>query len=202
MASFTYPVSFSPYDGKLCTMQYTLDKSAEITIYVWWSPGGMPAYRVKTIYLREPQKAGTYIAVWDGTNDEGIISPSQLYVFSILKWALAKNAIIVCGRPIISDISLSTGYFSPRPDLKNSIQMNFRLSKTAKLKVLVRDDLGNFVNETEIPNIGDGLRTISWNGINKNGYLVTSGKYSLGIQATDAAGNQSNWVYGVFKVFY
>lgn len=48
----------------------------------------------------------------------------------------------------------------------------------------------------------NGLHSIGWNGINKNGYLVKSGKYSLGLQAIDAVGNTSDCVYGVFKVFY
>ncbi|MEW6086684.1 MAG: PKD domain-containing protein [bacterium] len=203
---FSYPVSFSPYDGKICTLQYTLDKPAEITLYVFWAPSAYPQYKIKTICMREPQKSGTYIAVWDGTNSEGITAPPGSYVLSAVKWPLAKNAIIINGRPVISDIAMSTGYFSPglNPEIEQDkkLIMQFRLSKQANIKVKILDGMQRIIVQKEFQGMNSGLNNINWTGRDENGFLCGSGKYTLGIRAIDAAGNESNWMYGAVEVFY
>jgi PKD repeat protein len=66
-----YPANFNPYNAETNFFRYTLPVKSEVTVYM--SPfTGAALDRVRTLQLRQPQKTGSYVLVWDGRNDKGV----------------------------------------------------------------------------------------------------------------------------------
>lgn len=204
--TFTYPPEFSPYENQPLTMQFKLDNPAWLTAYIADAPGGSPTERIKTIFLRKPSRPGNYVLVWDGTDDQGNVRGSGSYNLCVMYWDMPPNAIIVAGEPIISDIAVSPSVFWPAPnpyDKENpTLAVSFRLSKPADITAIIRNETGGAVRTLSISEAPSGLNAIVWDGCTDAGELVSEGRYQLGIQAADTAGNASISSYALFKVEY
>ena len=201
-----YPSSFDTLADKPLYTRYALAQPAETTVYVAkWV--GYVGDRVKTVLLREPRPSGTYIDVWDGTDDEGNMAPPWQYVWSVMAWNLPDNAIIVDSRPVISDMSKDPDFFLPAANPYNTsaddnLAVSFRLSKDATVAAFVQDETDAVVRQLPAQALTTGQQQLTWDGRDAAGHLVTPGIYRMGLQATDTNGNVSRRVYSVFAAFF
>jgi len=206
--STVYPASFNPFNAETNFFRYTLDRKSEVTIYIsdYINEILYAGLRVKTLFLRKPLKAGSYVAVWDGTDDLGnLVNPGD-YVIATMAWALPDNAIIVNNEPILSDVTVSPGYLNPdaRPyDETNFATFSFTLSKTADVTASIYDESNYIVKSITRTDLPEGAgNEIQWDGINKDGDYVPPGVYRIKLIATDADGNMSDEGNALMVVFY
>jgi len=200
----TYQDKFSPFEDNPLNIRYTLPKPAEVTIYIFSNDWGA---LVKTILLREPQKAGDYVVDWDGTDDEGNIVPVAVYYVAVNAWYLPENSLIISSKPVVSDLSADPNYLNPAPNPYSSggdsnVVVSYRLSKQCDIIAVVQDERNTLVKTMEFNDVSAGINTVSWNGRDNDGKLMADGKYKIGIKARDASGNESRMVYSLFVIFY
>jgi len=207
--SVTYPSNFDPLSSVTNFFRYTLPQKSDVTINMsHWNWGGYwgAGPRVKTLLLRKPQKAGSYVMVWDGTDDAGnLVEPGE-YLITVWGWRLADNAIIVATEPIISDLLVTPTYLNPNAqpyDDLNEATFKYTLSKTATVRAYIYDSenyLIKTITMTDVP-AGSG-RTITWDGKNTGGKFVAPGTYRLRLVATDANGTESLPANALLVIFY
>jgi PKD repeat protein len=200
-----YPTAFNPFNADTNFFRYTLDRKSEITVYISPFTGGAND-RIKTMLLRHPQKAGSYVLVWDGTDDNGNLVPAMSYVLAVFKWHLPENAIIVDARPVISDPLIKPAYLNPdaRPyDQENHAVMTYTLSKKADVVFSIYDSFNYIVRTITMKDVPAGAgNTVIWDGKNTDGQYVTPGTYRTKLIATDANGNKSFDANALLIVFY
>jgi len=204
----TYPVNFNPFNSETNFFRYTLDTKSEVTVYI--SPfGGIYGFtgpRIKTLLLKEPQKAGSYVLVWDGTDDAGNLVPPHTYVIAVFGWRLPANAIIVASEPIISDLLVSPTYLNPGSgaySMNSQTTFTYTLSKAADVVATLYNEKNYLVKTVTAIGVpaGEG-NTITWDGKNKDGKYAASGIYRLTLTATDGNGNKSLPANALVVVFY
>ncbi|NQU45191.1 PKD domain-containing protein, partial [bacterium] len=203
--SVQYPSTFNPIEDRPFYAQYTLAKPAEITVYTLWAPNSSPQYAVKTLLLREPRKSGTYVDIWDGTDDEGNLVGPGTYSLAVWSYELPDNALIVASRPIISDVSKDPDYFSPGHNpylVQPEMEIRYHLSKPASVTIRIENEVGAVLKTFRQDQGASGNKTATWNGLTKDGYLPEPGNYKISLKAVDAFGNESITVYSLFRIFY
>ncbi len=202
----TYPESFNPFAAETNFFRYALATKSEVTIYISsYLIGAGAGDRVKTLLLRKPQQAGSYVMVWDGTDDSGnLVSPGD-YVLAVLGWQLPENAIAVMSEPIISDVFVIPTYLNPaaRPyDGEDQANLSFTLSKPADVTVSIYDSENYLVRSLTANNIPVGPgKTIFWDGKNDDGKYVAPGTYRLKLIGT-ANGYNSMPANALIEIFY
>jgi|GEM_PF-2420409 len=203
--SVVYPPSFNPFSSETNFFRYTLTQKSEITVYVAPFTSGA-GERVRTLLLRYPQKAGSYVQVWDGTDDFGNLVAEGNYVIAVMAWRLPDNAVIVRKEPMISDLLVTPTYFNPAGlpyDENTTADFMYTLSKTAGVTARIFDS-DNFAVRTIVMNevpAGTG-NEITWDGKNDLGFYVAPGAYRLRLVATDSLGNTSLAANSLLMVFY
>ena len=205
--SVTYPASFDPFSADANFFRYTLDHKGDITVYIsHFSQDTLAGARVKTLLLRYPQTAGSYVQVWDGTDDQGKLVDPTSYVIAVFSWDLPDNAIIVRSEPVINDLYIHPAYVNPAAlpyDETDSVEIIYTLSKQAKVVASVFDKEGYLIRTLTQPNVPAGpLNTMEWDGKNETGKYVAPGSYRIKLVATDAAGNSSMAVNAPAIIFY
>jgi len=168
----------------------------------YWGAGP----RVKTLLLRKPQKAGSYVMVWDGTDDLGnLVEPGE-YLISVWGWRLPDNAIIVSKEPIISDLLVTPTYLNPAAqpyDEQNQATFTYTLSKTSDVTATLYDTSNYVVKSVTLNNVPAGTgNTIVWDGKNGSGFYVAPGVYRAKLIATDDLGNRSMDANSLVVIFY
>lgn len=207
--SVVYPENFNPFSSETNFFRYTIPYKSEVTVNMsHWNWGGYwgAGPRVKTLLLRKPQKAGSYVMVWDGTDDLGnLVEPGE-YLISVWGWRLAADAIIVSKEPLISDLLVTPTYLNPAAqpyDEQNQAVFSYTLSKTADV-VATFYDSNNYIVKTITQNgvpAGTG-NTLLWDGKNGSGIYVVPGIYRVKLIATDPLGNRSMDANALIVIFY
>jgi flagellar hook assembly protein FlgD len=182
-------------------------------MYFWkrdYSRPGSSIAPVRTLFIREPQGAGSHTEVWDGVDDNGVVVGPWSGGYPITLWVyeLSDNAIIITGkRPVITTISAEPNYFSPayNPYGSQPIQytvVSFNLSEAANIDVKVINSEGIVVRILSKEGLPAGANTIIWDGKDYGGNLVKEGRYSISLVAIDEIGNQSLPRYAAVIVHY
>jgi PKD repeat protein len=201
----TYPTTFNPLNAETNFFRYELDTKSEVTVYISPFRGGAMD-RIKTLVLRQPQKAGNYVLTWDGTDDAGNLVASESYVLAVFRWYLPENAIIINNRPVISDPLVNPAYFNPDAlpySDENQTIMSYTLSKQADIALTIYDGLNYIVKQITKKDVPAGPgNIIQWDGKNTQGQNVTPGVYRTKLIATDANGNKSYDANALLIIFY
>jgi flagellar hook assembly protein FlgD len=203
--SVTYPPSFNPFSAETNYFRYTLSDKSEVTIYIAPFSGGA-GERIKTLLLRKPQPAGSYVKVWDGTDDRGDLVPPGNYVIAVMGWRLAENVMIVSAEPILSDVFVTPTYLNPRAmpyDEEDQTDISFTLSKQADVTVSIYNAKNYLIRSITVNDVPAGPgNTITWDGKNNSGKYVDPGTCRLTVVATDANGYNSMPANALIEVFY
>jgi flagellar hook assembly protein FlgD len=204
--STTYPPQFNPFSAESNFFRYSMDKKAEVTVYIAPFSGGA-GNRVKTLQLRKPQKAGSYVMVWDGTDDAGNLVPAGTYVIAPQGWELPANAIIVQTEPVISDMTVTPSYYCP--DIgpydtdEGRLRMSYTLSEQAAVTARIYNDKNYIVQTITQANVPAGSgNTLYWDGKNSEGAYAGPGIYRVKLVATDQEGSRSEDANGLVVIFY
>ncbi|MBI3892677.1 MAG: PKD domain-containing protein [Candidatus Wallbacteria bacterium] len=213
---YFYPSSeqtFDPFANKPLTVRYTLSRSAEVSIYVFSSGGAGNQTIARTVLLREPQTTGQYVVAWDGALDDGNVAgslqsggSSVAYVMPAYISDLPDNALIVAGRPLLSDVSSDPPLFTPDNPYQASgglfSSIHFWLSKASSITAQVQSPTGQIVRTFTQRDLIRGPQSVRWDGRTDAGGLAHLGLYRIGLEATDSTGLKSPRQTSVVKVAY
>ncbi|MFP4474496.1 MAG: PKD domain-containing protein [Desulfatibacillaceae bacterium] len=204
--SVTYPTSFNPFNAEDNYLTYNLSHKAEVSIYISIFYNGTSYNRVRTLLNRKPQKAGSYVQVWDGTDDAGNLVPSATFMIAPQAWNLPENAIIVRTEPVVSDFSVSPGYLNPDAspyDEKSRAAMTFILTEAADVSATVFGPDNSLVRTVTANGMQAGTpQTVYWDGKNNQGEYVAPGIYRVTVVATDSDGTESDPANALMVIFY
>ena len=199
-----YPSVFNPFSAETNFFRYTLDTKSEVTIYMSPFSGGALA-RAKTLQLRSPRRAGSYVQTWDGTNDLGNLVPPMTYVIAVFAWKLPPNAIIVENRPVIGDLHVTPSALNPAAapyDDVTRASILFSLSKDATVTARILDEANYRVKSLTMSGKAGTGNAILWDGTNEAGDLVAPGIYRVQLSAEDSLGHRSEEANTVLIIFY
>ncbi|MEW6428277.1 MAG: PKD domain-containing protein [Thermodesulfobacteriota bacterium] len=200
----TYPSVFSPFSADTNFFRYTINTKSEVTIYISPFAGGALT-RARTLQLRTPRRAGSYVQIWDGTNDLGDLVDPFDYVLAVFAWPLPPNAIIVENRPVINDLHITPAALNPAAapyDDAVATELLFSLSKPADISARVLDEDNFLVKSLSAPGLAAGTNALAWDGTNEAGIKVAPGIYRIKLIATDALGHVSQEANTVLIIFY
>jgi PKD repeat protein len=201
------PATFEPYNNQPLTIDFTLDRAAEVTAF-------MGSYdvdtRYVTFYTREPFGRGSHRIIWNGDNADGQIikpGPGDSFLFGMLAYTLPDNAIFVRNGVQLSAMSASPPIFDPTgatPSGKTAkCDVQFALSLPATVELTVQDSItGRAVARVQYPELRAGTNTVQWDGRASDGRYVAAGTYRLGVTAIQANGFRSMSSYVLQRVFY
>lgn len=207
------PSSFAPYKDQFCPINYNIPQPGEVSFYIYAlrNEHGQLLYdiRVKTIFERIPHAAGSYTAIWEGTNDQGqLVRTDWKYIVTIWSWDLPDNGVAVTGAsPIISNVSSDPNYYDPSyhadvPVGFRDVTVSYTVSENADVTLKVFDSDNNLVRTITQASVSAGDNTIVWDGRNEAGELMVDKKYNFGVKAADAQGNKSPTMYALIVLFY
>ncbi len=203
--SVVYPATFNPFSADTNFFRYTLDGKSEVTVYIAPFSSGAGT-RVKTLVMRKPQKGGSYVLVWDGTNDIGNLVDPGNYVIAVFGWHLPPNAIIVNNLPVVADLTVTPTYLNPDVypyDDQYQATFGFNLSKVSDITVNIFDEDNYIVRTVTASDVPAGaVSSMKWDGKNDAGNFVPPGVYRIKVIATDSEGNKSEDANALLIVFY
>ncbi|MBI4866403.1 MAG: PKD domain-containing protein [Candidatus Wallbacteria bacterium] len=200
-----YDRLFNPLQNKFLSVRFTLDRLAEATLYVVDFPG-YAKRRVKTILLREPLAAGSYVVPWDGTDDSGNPAPVTDYIMPVFFWELPPNAVVVAGRPILSDPGATSNVINPVDNPYSDAgvtpaEITYSVSKRSRVDVAIYDETNRVVQTMRFDDVPAGKNAFTWD-CRSGGQLVDEGTYRVRVLATDGRGNTSPPLFVPVKVVY
>ncbi len=202
-----YDSTFNPLLNRFLSVRFTLDRLAEATIYVVDFTGGSARRRVKTIFLREPLAQGSYVIPWDGTDDSGLPAPVTNYIMPVFFWELPRTAVVVAGRPILSDPQAAANTISPGVNPyaasgSQQAQVSYTVSKRSRVDATVLNESNTVIKTFRFDNAAAGRNSFSWDCRNLDGSLVDEGSYRVRLVATDARGNPSPPLFVSLRIVY
>jgi len=211
--SRSWPSTFNPYDDNFVTVTYSIAKPSEMSLYFWkrdYSRPGSSIAPVRTLFIREPQGAGSHKEIWDGVDDTGaVVGPwSGGYPITLWAYELPDSAVVITGdRPVITSISTEPHYFSPAINPyglqpTGYTNVSFNLSEASNVEVNIKNSDGIIVKTMTKTNLPAGANTIIWDGKDFAGNLVKEGSYSIALTAIDSDGNRSLPRYAAVIVYY
>jgi flagellar hook assembly protein FlgD len=209
-SGITHPSIFAPYEDDFYQVTYELPKPAYVRMHTWtWDYGYGPMGLVKTLLVKELIGAGTHTEIWDGTDDKGRPAPTdKLYALGQIFWEVPDNAIIIKGgRPEITDVSADPNYFSPVYNPYGSTPtpttiVRYHLSESSDVACTVVNAQGLVVKMISKQNLPAGSNAIVWDGRDDDGNMVSAGRYTISLLATDGKGNQSKPRSAFLVVYY
>jgi flagellar hook assembly protein FlgD len=209
-SGITHPSIFAPYEDDFYQVTYELPKPAYVRMHTWtWDYGYGPMGLVKTLLVKELIGAGTHTEIWDGTDDKGRPAPTdKLYALGQIFWEVPDNAIIIKGgRPEITDVSADPNYFSPVYNPYGSTPtpttiVRYHLSESSDVVCTVVNAQGLVVKMISKQNLPAGSNAIVWDGRDDDGNMVSAGRYTISLLATDGKGNQSKPRSAFLVVYY
>ena len=194
------PSPFSPNgDGVRDTTKvaYSLPDAETVT----WKVTG-PDGTAKDPVVLGALTAGARSFVWDGKNSVGAVVPDGKYSIVIstaatvsgrkLVGRVTKNVTVDRTAPKLTSITGDGATFYPGGGgAPTGFSPKAALDEAATLALNVRSAGGGLVR-TVTASKPAGNATMTWNGANTAGNIVTSGAYSWWLRATDEAGNIRN----------
>ncbi len=201
---------FAPYDDTFLEGTFVLNRAAEVTLSI---RSFFSTFLEKAlVFDRKPYGRGTYVAVWDGTDNLGRVAhpapPDTQFIFGMTAFTFPTNGIFLEVSPQLSNVTVSPNYFDPYTGDFQSIpkqpsKVQFTLNKTGNvtLQVIPVGSTSPIRTITQV-NLSAGVNQIDWDGKADNGVYVKDGDYRLAIRASDAAGSQSLVRYLLTRVYY
>jgi len=166
------------------TLTYKLVRPATVTASLI-GPDGIP--RQTETGLREP---GTYRTTWSGRTPDGVAEPEG-------RWRWVVNALDDQGQHSKVErrffLNRTLGYLRVRPTRVvvhkrgGRLRVGFRLAHPAVVTVTIRNARGGRV-KTIRRRLGQGQRTIRWDGRYGNGVRAFTGSYTASVQAANSFG--------------
>ena len=192
------PYTFNPDDNEDTTLDYTLDKCADVTVKVYDDNNNL----IDTLKNNINQCSGDYSVIWDGEDDNNDMVNDGIYTFEITAENTAgtdtesadtevdTNGGSSNGNgPDITSVTVDPDLFDPSEE---SSVLTFRLDECADTTVKVVDDnnrtIRTFLSDDEICS---GTHRYSWNGKDTSGDYVDDGNYEFVITAENNDGDDS-----------
>jgi len=187
-------------------VDYTLSKRADVSATLI-GPDGKTTYVLRPSQTRAPDD---YQIAFDGTvpvpGKKWLrVVPNGTYRFVVQAKApsgqtVTREAPITIKDadttpPEIANVSVQYPTFTPNGDGdQDTTNVGYQLTKKAKVRVYATSATGAF-NLILAPKALDaGMLSFAWDGTDQNGNVLPDGKYDIHIEATDLAGNFTDYV--------
>ena len=198
---------FNPLLNEFCTLTYDLPEPANINIKVRYRRYSGPA--VKVIKFQEPTSSGRHQTLWNGRDEADNFVDYANFTFAIWGYTLDENSILVVGgRPVITNVSISPIRFSPYVSPYSSVSsqaeatISFDLSREANVAIDIYDSSGNLVRTLlDDALYNQGQNSVIWDGKDNQGRFVPTDFYRVTIQAHNGD-NYSESITLHSEVFY
>ncbi len=210
VSSTCFTCRFAPFDDRFLEGTFVLNQAAEVTLSI---RSFFSTFLEKAlVFDRKPYGRGTYVAVWDGTDNLGRmahpVAPDSQFIFGMTAFTFPTNGIFLEVSPQLSNVTVTPNYFDPYTGDFQSIpkppsKVQFTLNKTGNvtLQVIPVGSTSPIRTITQV-NVSAGVNQIDWDGKADNGLYVKDGDYRLALRAGDAAGSQSLVRYLLTRVYY
>ncbi|MGE3808914.1 MAG: FlgD immunoglobulin-like domain containing protein, partial [Gemmataceae bacterium] len=192
------PNPFSPNNSPSTfdetTISFQLSESATVSVIVDGA---------KTVFSGS-LAAGTRSVNWDGKNSGGSFVADGTYTYRIQATDAAGNFSEQTGTVrvdntsvVFSNVAANPAAISPAnsPGIADSTTISYQQSEDATVSVLI-DGVGALVDSVFQ---SAGTYNVPWDGKDLGGFFVADGDYTYRLQATDAAGNFSEFT-GTIRV--
>ena len=173
---------------------YATDQDAYVNLNIYDSNNNL----VRTLIKNTQRTAGTHYTTWTGRDNNNIPVPSGVYTYVIEAEDFGGNVVgpfsgsVTIDRtaPEILSLSVSESPFTPSGSSNTSISYN--LGEDGKTTVNIYKE-NNILVKTIInkDSQSSGINTVTWNGRDKYGDIVSDGTYIVKVSYTDNLGNRS-----------
>jgi flagellar hook assembly protein FlgD len=173
------------------SIKYTLSEDATVNVKVYQG-----SEVIRNVASGENKKAGACTTVWDGKRTDGSYVPEGTYSVSVTGTDNSGNSAEVSGTfsagylPAISAVS-APQTFNPG---SGAAVINFSLSHAAKVTLAIKQGTGT-VKTFPAANLEAGANTMSWDGKDAAGQIVSDGLYTFEFQAVSPTVSEFNSIY-------
>ena len=183
------------------TIFYNLSESAKASINIFDSSNTL----VKTLEKDISKAFGRNSATWDGRDSTGEIVDDGIYTYVInavdlvnLPATPASGPIIVNNAPLIRSVSDQPDPFTPTG--ANTCTIKYTLSIDSNTSIKIYDSNYSLIKTLVNGSIKAGANSVTWDGKNNSGVIVTSDTYTYTIDATDTLGRNAKTFSGTITV--
>ncbi|MBT2756694.1 S8 family serine peptidase [Mesobacillus foraminis] len=189
MSNISAAKSFAMNGSNKTTMSFTAKKNTTVSLYIQTSNG-------KTVrnLVKNKVNTGKVSSSWDGKQDNGVYVSSGTYKIVAKatngKETVTKTASIKVSDKVKPTIKLgSSMLFSPTA--KGKLTIPYELNKTAKVTAIIYDSKNKAV-KTLLNNasVSGGKKSLTWDGKNSSGKMVSDGTYKLVMTSIDSSKNK------------
>lgn len=192
------PDPFNPAAAKANTIEYSITKSAQVTVKILDGSGKL----IRTVFDGQAY-SGANNASWDGRNTSGSLVADGKYKYQIsatdntgLSAAPATGDITVTSTklPLIQSVSDAPDPFTAGNGNKAAIY--YTLNESASVNIQILDTTGHVVKNLVSDSMSSGVNQAAWDGTNDSAGLAASGIYYYIIDATGISSKNHAQVKG------
>lgn len=196
------PDPYAPLGENKASVSFVLSEPAKTSISIYDPLNTV----VKTLESNYTRMSGTNTANWDGKDSSGFIVKDGLYTYKITAVDTAGlSASPVTGtikiehvNPAVTSLTDSPDPF--KPDNSSVSKIGFALSENADVTLKIYDNRNSLVKTLINGSMNAGANSVSWDGKNQSGLLVTSGTYTYKIDAVNSFNKMAEQASGTITV--
>lgn len=191
---------WNPFDNVPLRFSYTFAKPGEILlIFSQATHRVSPSCDPPKYFCRQMegfQPAGEFKYEWAGVDDTGAFRP-DIHAISVISnhENLAKNAVVVYGgRPSVTGVSVSPAYFRPDlgPQEVSFLLKTYRGEPASATIAFTNQESLSVLRILRIKDAAPGLVKVTWDGRSDTATLISPGKYTVTVRATDSLGQHAS----------
>jgi len=190
------------------TIGYSLAKRADVSATLI-GPDGKTTYQIRPPQTRMPDQ---YVIAFSGVAPVPgktwlRVVPDGTYRLVVQAKAggqmVTREATITVQNadttpPEIADVSVQYHTFTPNGDGdKDTTTIGYKLTKKAVVRIYATNASGGFFLIQAPTKIDASLQSVVWDGTQGGGAVLPDGKYAIHVEATDTAGNFTDYVTAV-----
>jgi flagellar hook assembly protein FlgD len=170
-------------------VSYSLTTSATVKVEIV----DLSSRVVRTLATAQAYRGGEPRFTWSGSTAAGSMAGDGHYRVRVTADAGAQH--VMRARALLVDrtlghIALAPTPFSPNGDGRLDLtKISFRLARQADVRVRIMKGTGTLAGVAPAETMAAGLRTVPWNGRNRNG-VVPDGTYKARVEATSLLGTR------------
>jgi flagellar hook assembly protein FlgD len=199
-SNYVSPTVFSPNDGQTAIIFYNISENALLTTKIYDSSDNL----IDTVQSDSPKYGQFQWAIWDGKDSSGKVVKDGIYTYKINATDFAgfvsnqlTGTVTVSNYPVVYNISESPDPFRPG---YNSCVIKYSLSKDSNLALKIYNSNNSWVDTIFSSYVTAGDKSVSWDGKNGYGKVVSDGEYTYKFFVLDSKNNVIKQVSEILNV--